>query len=268
MKIMPRKRFDLIIQGPIDLGALVTMTQRAKKVGVNKVIYSACSDDAYNAAMSVSGVEVLMHVDPGPNETQGGRSLNVNRYLAGIKSSLGEVVSQNVLIMRSDILFDLNFFLQSCSTKKDVLNCLDVTTKRWWAKPRWENHFCDWAYFMESNVALKVFVDMNYNDSEVDWSAHGGAFKISPESLIADKFFQEVGSKSEDRLNSTNIIFTKDIKLVSCKDEYKKIPFGINRAFGVRKFDLYFLKIFGYFPYGAISSALSSLLNRMYSFLK
>lgn len=262
---MLNNSFDVIVQGPLYLSAVRSMVDSSIAAGANKIIYSVCCDADLLGAREIPGLTVVEHEDPGPNNVScTSRPLNINRYIAGVISSLKEVSANNVIIVRSDIIFDVGAFLRLVSYDDSILNCLDVTSKRWWAKPRWRDHFCDWAYFMKVSIANDLFASVDYDNSDTDWSSHGGAFKISPESLIAGKFFEISGSTQDNRLKTTNIVFHDDINLKCVKKAYSRIPFGINRAFGIRKFDLLMLRHFGYYIYGPISTIFSSVIHRLY----
>ncbi|MEZ9794279.1 WavE lipopolysaccharide synthesis family protein, partial [Vibrio splendidus] len=152
-------KYDLIVQGPLDNNRLNIIYSKVNFEFVGKVIYSDCTG---NIDLALPNLIVINHIDPGENKPRYSKPLNIDRYLVGVRSSLNAVEQKYVLIIRSDI--NLSFDKITPLLNLDMLNVLDVTTKKFWLKDKWKFHFCDWLYFCEYEKIFNMINSTNYND--------------------------------------------------------------------------------------------------------
>lgn len=225
------KKFDIIIQGPISDGVLKNFYKTIDFKIVNKVIYSDCSN---SIEFTAENLFVAKHEDPGANVGNFSKPLNIDRYLAGISSSLSYVDSEYVLIVRSDVMFSFNKLLEKININK--LNVVDVTTKKFWMKKKWEYHFCDWIYFGYTDKLKMMIFNTNYSNLPCEFQ--DSLFPCSPEYLLTYNYLKYNHILKENVLDEINVIFSKEIKLTSLKPEYVEIPFGINKTYGLKKDDI------------------------------
>ncbi|WP_394193709.1 hypothetical protein [Pseudoalteromonas atlantica] len=223
--------FDVIIQGPIDNDTLEEFYNDMDFNVIDKVIYSDCNNVI---TLKKEKLRVLTHIDPGQNVGDYKKPLNINRFLTGIKNSLSESSTDNVLIVRSDIKFSLELLLNNLDYNK--LNVLDVTTKKFWLKPKWQYHFCDWLYFGKKSKIEMMINSTDYNMLPAVFD--DSLYPCSPEYILTYNYLKSNNLLSSKILNSVHIIFSEAINLKSKKKEYNEIPFGINKVYGIEKTDI------------------------------
>lgn len=223
--------FDVIIQGPTDNDSLEKLYNSFDFNVVNKVIYSDCSNTIH---LKKDNLVLLNHVDPGENSGDYKKPLNINRFLAGVKSSLRKVSTGNVLIVRSDIDFSLQLLIAKLDY--DKLNVLDVTTKKFWLKEKWKYHFCDWLYFGARSKIELMINNTDYEKLPVTFT--DSLHPCSPEYLLMYNYLKNNELLNENIFDCVNVIFSESIDLKSRKKEYKDIPFGVNKVYGLKKSDV------------------------------
>ena len=226
-----QQKFDIIVQGPISNKNLKKFYNSIDFNIVEKIIYSDCSN---SIDFSAKNLYVATHIDPGKNEGDFSKPLNIDRYLAGVSSSFSLVESEYVLIVRSDVTFSFDMLLDKLDLQK--LNVVDVTTKKFWMKSRWEYHFCDWIYFGFTDKLRMMILNTDYENLPCQFD--DSLFPCSPEYLLTYNYLKYNGISKENVLENINVLFSKEIKLRCSKPEYQVIPFGINITYGLKKSDL------------------------------
>ena len=110
-----QQKFDIIVQGPISNKNLKKFYCSIDFDIVEKIIYSDCNN---SIEFSAKNLHVATHIDPGKNEGDFSKPLNIDRYLAGVSSSLSLVESEYVLIVRSDVTFSFDMLLDKLDLQK------------------------------------------------------------------------------------------------------------------------------------------------------
>jgi len=228
--------FDIIIQGPSNDQDLELLYYSLDLSDVNQIIYSDCSK---NITIKKKKLVVLNHIDPGKNIGSYRKPLNINRFLEGIKCSMNFSRSKYILIIRSDIQFSLPLLLNKLEPHK--LNVLDVTTKKFWLKDKWEFHFCDWLYYGEKTKIEKMIFNTKY--SNLPRTFQDSLYPCSPEYLLMHNYLEYNGILGDRVLEHVNIVFSNEIELKSIKKGYESIPFGINKVYGIKPKDTATIKI-------------------------
>ena len=238
--------YSVIIQGPILINEdyIDFISSMIESSFIEKVIYSSVNKELTNSLLGKfkdnNKIIISDILDVGINPGSG-KPLNVNRYLVGVKNSLQFVNSNKVIVIRSDIIFDVEKLILIDKKKTNGLIVLDVTTKTQFFKKRWFDHFCDWLYVLDTNLAKKSFEQNNYKDySENIKKLYSSRFPLSPEKYIFIKFKEVYKNNIYKHLIVLN---HRKINLKCLKVEYKEIPFGINKKYQIFAFEIYLLKV-------------------------
>jgi hypothetical protein len=223
--------FDVIVQGPSNDKDLNILYNSMDFSVVNQIIYSDCSN---SISLKRKNLAILKHKDPGSNIGNYRKPLNINRFLEGVKNSMGFSTSRYILIIRSDIQFSLDLLLAKLDLQK--LNVIDVTTKKFWLKDKWEYHFCDWLYYGEKAKIERMIFNTDYSDLPITFQ--DSLYPCSPEYLLMYNYFKYNKLTDCRVLDYVNVVFSSKIELKSLKKGYEIIPFGVNKVYGIKPKDI------------------------------
>lgn len=235
---MEKILIDVIIQGPQNYLDREVYREFLKSLCAYKNIKTVYISSTYNIDLEggFDSVQCRRYEDPGEDVGNFRKPLNLKRYVAGLSNVLTELESRTVLVIRSDVVFDISLLLKQIKLEASVMNLLDVTTKSQFIQERWVGHFSDWLYLSDVSIFRKALRDYDYQDITRNKVLENGAlYPVSPEKYLHTKFL-ETG-----RVKKINVIQSKSINLRSLKPEYNKIPFGINEKYMITKFESKYL---------------------------
>lgn len=239
------KMFSVIIQGPIYINDAYFefLNRLLAKSEISEVISSLVSDSQINELKNIfknhDKLRLKKITDIGLNNGHYRKPLNINRFFNGVKESLSLVTSRKVVILRSDIILNIDLLLLDYNKKKKDVVVLDVTSKSQFIRENWFDHYCDWLYILDKEHADKVFKRNNYEHMVRDLtpSEYGKLFPLAPERFLFLKIKETF--TSGNIYKALHVVNHKKISLICLKPEYKEIPFGINRKYMILNLDNY-----------------------------
>lgn len=224
--------FDVVIQGPVVNS--IKFNEFIKSIldsgFVNRVIISTVDGSCEDFLPQ----EVFFSIYDDPGENIGGYShpLNIKRYYFGVSQALKLTVSKKTLIVRSDMIFNIDLFVKAVrKVKHDQVVFLDVTSKCQFIKKNWLDHYCDWLYYADSNFLKRVFGYYDYESAASTFGDNDGRFLLSPEKYLFTKMKKDFNDNGKLIYQDMKVISSESIKVNSLKKDYVKIPFGINKKY-------------------------------------
>lgn len=232
--------YTVIIQGPPPNGSEDQLLKILKYYSqLLPVVYTSVSVELANMIKeNIPTVICRVIDDVGPNAGDFKKPLNINRFTCGVKSSLQEVNTEKVIVLRSDIYLDLSALIASYELSEKRIGISSVTTKFFGIRQKWVNHVCDWYYIGTTMDIVKLVDCPEYpNMTKTPTSS---LFPVSPEKFLWENYCRKINKFSEDRfiaminlLKLADITHPEDISLRCIKEGYETIPFGINKTEGI-----------------------------------
>ncbi|EIK4806899.1 hypothetical protein HYO42_15950 [Vibrio parahaemolyticus] len=231
---------DIIIQGPTSFFREKKYTDfllgLCENVSVEKIIISTTNN--FDCTFPNAKIQSSIYPDPGADIGNFSKPLNLKRYFYGVRNALKATNSDDVLIIRSDIIFDLGKLLSIYKQQDGVTYITDVTTKSQFIKDSWDGHFCDWMYAAKRDVLIDVFENYDYDNIISNMPiSKGSIYPLSPERFIKRKIDETTNLKYE-------LIPNQSISMMCLKEGYEKIPFGINKKYMIAEFEFKYLRRF------------------------
>ncbi|WP_373949519.1 hypothetical protein [Vibrio pomeroyi] len=231
---------DVIIQGPMthanNYEYLNFIRDICESSHINKVIISTTDNDV----LGYSNKKIIYsrYYDPGQDKGPYKKPLNLKRFFHGISNAKASVTSDMVLIIRSDIIVNIDKVLRLTVRQTGTVYVTDVTTKSQFINNKWIDHFCDWLYLIDNNLMNNLFVNYDYDDQTTGLKIESGSiYPLSPEKYMKKKIDQ-VGDVIYKLLPSSSI------DLSCLKEEYRLIPFGINKKYMTSQFEFNYFRRF------------------------
>jgi hypothetical protein len=266
------ENYTVIIQGPPPNGSVDQLLKILKYYSPSHtVVYTSISHELKKQIQhQLPMINCRIIDDVGPNPGAFTKKLNINRFISGIRSSLKEVKTEKAIVLRSDIVLDISALIESYEKSEKRIGVSSVTTKFFGIRRKWINHVCDW-YYIGATEDLKLLIDCPKYPDDLE-TAPSSSFPISPEKFLWQNYCKKINRFSEDGfvamrslLKLAHISHPNEISLRCIKNEYKEIPFGINRKEGItleqKKINTWVYKNSLFFKIYSLYLLLSSKLN-------
>ena len=232
--------YTVIVQGPPPNGSEDQLLKILKYYSrLLPVVYTSVSVElAHKIKEHIPTVICRVIDDVGPNAGVFKKPLNINRFTCGVKSSLQEVNTKNVLVLRSDIYLDLPALIASYELSEKRIGISSVTTKFFGIRQKWVNHVCDW-YYIGTTMDIGLMMDCPAYPTNIQ-PHPSSLFPVSPEKFLWENYCRKIDKFSENRfiamvnlLKLADITHPEEISLRCIKQGYENLPFGINKKEGI-----------------------------------